>query len=137
MIYMTIKNFEVNYNESGDIIISLKEINRAFDAWEISPAFAGMETPDDVSVDMIGRGEFYIYLLWTWEDEEEEISPTWENFKITVRKNYFTIEKMAGTYPAMPCENKYAHTWCIDYEGKLLWEAPLQYRKIRRRPCRK
>ena len=101
MIYMTIKNFEINYNESGDIIISLKEINRAFDAWEISPAFAGMETPDEVSVDMIGRGEFYVYLLWTWEDEEEEISPTWDNYKVTVRKNCFYNEKMAGTYPAM------------------------------------
>ena len=134
---MKIENFVIDRKETGDVIISKNEINRVFDAWEKTRAFKSMDTPDEVSIDMLGRGEFYAYFLWTWEDEEDDISPTWENYKIIVRKNYFYIEKMGGTYPPIPCEPRYAHTWCISYEGDLLWESPSQERKIRRRPCRK
>ena len=134
---MKINNFAIDVVKSGDVILSSREINRVFDAWEKTQVFNWMDTPDEISVDILGGGEFYVYFLWTWDDEEEEISPTWENYKVVVRKNYFIIEKMGGTYPPMPCENKYAHTWCISYNGDLLWETPLQYRKIRRRLCRK
>ena len=135
---MKIYNFEVEYFES-DYRIGINEINRVFDALEISNLFNNFEDPDGTSVWMFGRGEFNISFCWTWEDEEEEnFPPTWNNYHVMVRKDYFVIERMGGTCYPIPCDPGYEHIWKINWEGELLWESPSQEIKRRgRRSCRK
>ena len=133
---MKINAFEIESYE-GDLIISKKEINRVFDILERSNLFKSFEDPDGVSVWMEGKGSFNLSFVWTWEDEEEDFPPTWCNYKIIVRKDYFIVEKMGGTCYPVPCDPGYEHTWKLNWEGELLWEYPSQGRTRGRRPCRK
>ena len=134
---MKIYDFEINSCD-GDVIISKKEINKVFDSLERSTLFSTFEDPDGVSVWMEGKGDFNLSFVWTWEDEEEEnFPPTWNNYHVIVRKDYFVIERMGGTCYPIPCDPGYEKTWKINWEGELLWESPSQGVKRGSRPCRK
>ena len=134
---MKIFDFSIESYE-GDLMISMREINKVFNVLEISNIFSEFEDPDGVSVWINGKGDFNISLCWDWEDEEEEnFPPTWNNYHVMVRKDYFVIERMGGTCYPVPCDPGYEHTWKLNWEGELLWESPSEGKQIRRRPCRK
>ena len=133
---MRIYDFSIESYE-GDFIISKNELNRAFNALERSNLFQNFENPDGVSVWMEGKGVCNVSFLWTWEKEEEDFPPTWYNFQVIVRKDYFIINKMGGTCYPIPCDPGYEKTWKLNWEGELLWESPSQGGKRGSRPCRK